>query len=127
MTLKGIDGRWFADVVAATEVISLLDADDRVLYVSLSIDGDYLGQPVFNFVDPGYHASLRDSLAGARATGLPHHFSSSAAGIEGDTHRSNWVVALGGDAGAGMVAVIATDISHTARVEAQLLARIIHK
>ncbi len=123
MSISQIDPEWFRQVEKANEFVTLMDADDRLLYVNHPQPGseDYIGRPVLDFVAVDFHQTLRHAVDGARETGLPQHFVSHAAGPEGETsHYSNWVLPLPGQVARGVVAFVATDITHEGRIEAEL-------
>jgi PAS domain S-box-containing protein len=116
-----VDSTWYREVEQAIEFVTLMDADDRLLYVNHPQPGSesYAGRSVFDYVDPTYHDVLRRSVERARETGLPQHYESNACGPNGETATyRNWVFALRADE--GVVAFIATDVTHQGRVEAAL-------
>jgi PAS domain S-box-containing protein len=121
--LDRIARSWFDDVEAAFEFVTLMDADHRLLYVNHVQPGvtEYVGLSVFDFVDPQFHDALRQAVRQSRTTGIPQHFDSYAVGREHDRSLySNWVIALSGALGDGLVAFIATDVTHQDRIEADL-------
>ncbi len=123
MSISEIDPEWFQQVEKANEFVTLMDADDRLLYVNHPQPGveDYVGRPVLDFVAAEFHQTLRRAVDGARETGLPQHFVSHAAGPDGETsHYSNWVLPLSGRIARGVVAFVATDVTHQGRIEEEL-------
>ncbi len=123
MSISKIDPEWFEQVEEAGEFVTLMDADDRLLYVNHPQPGseDYVGRPVLDFVAPHFHEVLRRAVGQARETGLPQHFDSHAAGPAGETsHYSNWVLPLPNRIAQGVVAFVATDVTHQGRIEAEL-------
>ncbi len=122
MDLAGVSEDWFQDVARTAEFVTLMDDKDRLLYVNHPQPGceDYAGQSTFDFVDPAYHAVLRNAVRTAREDGTPQQFASEAAGPDGQVSLySNWVVALSGRC-QGLVAFVATDITHASRIEEKL-------
>ena len=122
MNMEALPKRWFEDVAQTAEFVTLMDDNDRLLYVNHPQPGceDYAGRSTYDFVDPAYHDVLRQSVHRARAEGTPQRFESKAAGPYGEVSRySNWVVALSGECD-GLVAFIATDITHASRIEEKL-------
>ena len=123
MSFSQIDPEWFQQVEKANEFVTLMDADDRLLYVNHPQPGseDYVGRPVLDFVAPDFHHALRRAVDRARETGLPQHFDSHAAGPAGETsHYSNWALLLPDRIARGVVAFVATDVTHQGRIEAEL-------
>ena len=123
MSLQQLDPRWFQEVEQAVEYVSLIDADDNLIYVnhmSGSLE-QIAGQPVYNFVDEPFHERLREAVAATRATGVPQHYASYAVNTQGErAFYSNWVIALSTPSVSGMVAFIATDVTQQTRVEEEL-------
>ena len=122
MDLAGVSQEWLQDVARTSEFVTLMDDEERLLYVNHPQPGceDYVGQSVFDFVDPNYHNELRQSVSRARAEGTPQHYDSKAAGPDGQvSHYSNWVIALSGKC-EGLVAFVATDITQANRIEEKL-------
>ncbi len=123
MTLTEIDPEWFRQVEKANEFVTLMDADDRLLYVNHPQPGleDYTGRPVLDFVAPDFHHPLQRAVGQARETGLPQYFFSHAAGPAGETsHYTNWILPLPDRVARGVVAFVATDVTHQGRIEAEL-------
>lgn len=122
MDLAGISQEWLEDAEQSAEFVTLMDDKERILYVNHPQPGceDYAGQSIFDFVDSNYHDELRLSVRRARAEGTPQHFESEAAGPDGQvSHYSNWVIALSGKCD-GLVAFVATDVTHASRIEEKL-------
>ena len=122
MDLAGVSEQWFQDVARTAEFVTLMDDEERLLYVNHPQPGceDYVGQSIFDFVDPNYHEVLRQSVSSARAEGGPQHYDSEAAGPNGQVSLySNWVIALSGKCH-GLVAFIATDVTYASRIEEKL-------
>ena len=134
MPMPRIDPEWFHEVERAIEFVTLMDTDDRLLYVNHPQPGSegYVGRPVFDFVDPAYHEVLRRAVTRARKTGIPQHFDSNAVGPDGETSTySNWVFGLPRleqdleqdleqNLEQNIVAIIATDVTQQGRIEAAL-------
>ena len=118
------DAEWRNEVESAVEFLSLIDADDRLIYVNHaqpSLD-EYAGKLLYDFILPEYHEVARRSIAAARATGFPQHFGSEAAGTDGGTSLySNWIFEIAHSEGKGIVAFVATDISSLRRIEDELV------
>jgi PAS domain S-box-containing protein len=118
------DSEWRNEVESAVEFLSLIDADDRLLYINHvqpSLE-DYAGEPVYEFILPEHHDVVRRSIEAARATGLPQHYESEAAGLDGGTALySNWIFEIAQNDGPGVVAFVATDITSLRRVEDELV------
>jgi PAS domain S-box-containing protein len=114
-----VDSTWFRNVEQANEFVTLMDASDRLVYVNHPQPGcdSYIGRSVFDYVDSTYHDVLRSALQRARETGLPQNYESDASGPNGETCYSNWVYSLPDE---GIVAFVATDITHRSRVDAGL-------
>ncbi len=122
MDLSGVPKDWFDYVAQTAEFVTLMDDQERLLYVNHPQPGceEYAGQSIFDFVDANYHDELRRSVRRARAEGTPQHFDSEAAGPDGEVSRySNWVIALSGKC-QGLVAFVATDVTHASRIEEKL-------
>ncbi len=120
--LDEIGQDWFRWTESFREFVSLIDQDDRLLYVNHPQPGieDYIGRSVYGFVEVDYHDVLRDAVAALRSTGMPQRFESRAAGADGEvSHYINWVVAPN-TAVDGLVIFIATDVTQQVLVEAQL-------
>jgi len=120
--LAEVSEQWLQDVARTAEFVTLMDIEERLLFVNHPQPGceTYAGQSIFDFVDPTYHDVLRQSVSMARAEGTPQHYDSEAAGPDGQVSRySNWVIALSGKY-RGLVAIVATDVTYTSRVEEKL-------
>lgn len=123
MPIPKLPPRWFKDVEKAVEYVSLIDAEDNLLYVNqLAASPETIaGQSVFDFVDHESHQSLRDSVDAARETGIPQHFNSYAVNTKGERSLySNWVIVLQGESLENIIAFIATDVTELTRVEEEL-------
>ena len=123
MPIDQIDPQWLADIEGAVEYVSLIDANDKILYVNHanSLPDTISGKSVYEFVEPAYHDLLRHAVAAARENGTPQHYNSYAQNAQGTrSHYSNWVVAMNTPALQDMVAFIATDVTELSRVEEKL-------
>ncbi len=117
------DQEWRDEIEGAVEFLSLIDADDRLLYVNHAQPGidDYVGTPVYDFISPEYHDIVRASIAATRATGYPQHYDSEAAGADGGTALySNWIFPVPDPDAPGVIGFVATDITHLRAVEDEL-------
>ena len=118
------DPEWRNEVESAVEFLSLIGADDRLLYVNHVQPGlgEYEGKPVYEFILPEHHDLVRRSIAAARATGLPQHYESEAVGLDGGTSLySNWIFEVAQNDSPGVVAFVATDITSLRRIEDELV------
>ena len=123
MPFNHIDPQWLADIEGAVEYVSLIDGNDKILYVNHAntLPDTVSGTSVYDFVEPAYHDLLRQAVAAARENGTPQHYNSYAQNTQGKrSHYSNWVVAMNTTALQGMVAFIATDVTELSRVEEEL-------
>ena len=122
MSPEVLDKNWHNEIEQAVEYVSLIDADDRLLYVNHIDDPSTItGLSVYSFVAPEYHDEMRNAIATARATGIPQRYSSHAVSADGgQALYSNWVVALSAPAPPGVVAFIALDVTREEHFEAQL-------
>ncbi|MDD9946736.1 MAG: PAS domain-containing protein [Myxococcales bacterium] len=114
---------WLAEAQRASEFLSLIDQDNRLLYVNHPQPGigNYAGRSVFEFVAPEYHAAARTAIEQARETGLPRHYESMATGPNGQqSFYSNWIFHLPGTSASGVTAFVATDITEQRRMAAAL-------
>jgi PAS domain S-box-containing protein len=121
--MHNLGDQWYSEVEQAVEYVSLIDADDNLLYVNHLNDSleSIAGRPVYEFVEALFHDRLREAVAAARESGIPQHFASYATNAEGErSFYSNWVIALMAQPLAGVVAFIATDVTQQARVEDEL-------
>ena len=68
MSYLNLDEQWLADVEDALEYVSLIDADDNLLYVNQmgAESAAIAGQSVYTFVDPLFHDKLSCAVAAAR-------------------------------------------------------------
>jgi PAS domain S-box-containing protein len=117
------DADWRAEVEGAVEFLSLIDPDDRLLYVNHVQPGvnDHVGRPVFEFISPEHHDVARRAIDAVRTTGFPQHYESEAIGLGGGTSLySNWIFPISNPEAAGAVAFVATDISSLRRIEGEL-------
>lgn len=111
---------WQSSVTSSNEYFSILDDEYRLLYVNHPQPGleSYHGKSVFDFIDPEYHQSLRQTIEKTTSTGLPHYFESVAMGPSGEkSHYSNWIIKLESPHQQGSIAVIGSDITHFKRME----------
>lgn len=118
------DAEWRNEVESAVEFLSLIGADDRLLYVNHAQPGleGYEGQSVYDFISPDSHDVARRAIEAARTTGFPQHYNSEAAGIDGGTSLySSWIFEIAHGDGAGVVAFVATDITSLRRIEDELV------
>lgn len=121
--MLSIDEQWFREVEEVSEYVTLMDADDRLLYVNHTQAGVEVapGKSAFDYVDPNYHDRLRAAVDSARGSKLPQHFVSNAVGPNGESAiYSNWVFPVLADDPSGIVAFVSTDVTHQGRVEAAL-------
>lgn len=123
MPIDHIDPQWLADIEGAVEYVSLIDANDKILYVNHTetLPDTISGLSVYEFVEPAYHNLLRQAVSAVREIGTPQHYNSYAQNKEGTRSQySNWVVAMNSTALQGIVAFIATDVTELSRVEEEL-------
>ncbi len=65
MPFNHIDPQWLADIEGAVEYVSLIDANDKILYVNhaKTLPDTISGKSVYDFVEPAYHDLLRQAVA----------------------------------------------------------------
>jgi PAS domain S-box-containing protein len=115
---------WHGEVGKATEYMTLIDLDLRILYVNRLQAGltDVVGSSVLDWIASPYHDTFLQVLSFGYLTGLPGYYDVWGAGPNGETvgYRS-WVVPLPGpDGGVQQFVGISVDISHVGRVEREL-------
>lgn len=116
------DESWRAEIEGAVEFLSLIDADDRLIYVNHAVVSDYAGISVFDFISPEYHDIARRSMDAARRTGYPQHYDSEAAAADGGVaFYSNWIIAISHEDANDVLAFVATDVTSLRRMEDELI------
>ena len=115
------DPTWRAAVESAVEFLTLVDADDRLIYVNHAEGSDYVGTPILDFISPGYRDRVRSAMSAARTTGHPQHYESEAVSLSGGVASySNWILPIADGAASGVLALVATDITSLRQMEDDL-------
>ncbi len=115
------DSEWRREIESAVEFLSLIDVDDRLIYVNHVETEDIYGISVFDFISPVYHDLVRRSMEAARSTGYPQHYDSEAmSGEGGASFYSNWIFPVSHPDANKVLAFVATDITALRRIESEL-------
>ncbi|MDJ0974372.1 MAG: PAS domain-containing protein [Planctomycetota bacterium] len=117
------DPAWTEAVCKASEFVTIIDTNFRIRFINRVQPGlhDVVGTPVFDYVDPRFHETLREAVRAAGEDHRPQHFESEAVGPHGETSiYSNWVTALTGPETDALISITATDITHLRRMEEAL-------
>lgn len=112
---------WLREVQSADEFLSLIDAEDRLMFVNHAATQEINGVSVYDFIAAEFRDLAQRSIDAARSTGYPQHYESEASSPDGgSSHYSNWIFPVSSSDTDGVLAFVATDITALRRMESEL-------